>query len=69
MTSSDTNKGTTMNATKSSNAVAELIAAGAVKERREDRHGDTKAGWWLDGVWLAPATQPQAAVAAMKGGG
>lgn len=30
----------------------ELKAAGAVQEKREDRHGETRTGWWLDGVWL-----------------
>lgn len=35
----------------------ELIAYGAVFEKREDRHGDTKTGWWLDGVYLGNTTQ------------
>jgi len=29
-----------------------LRSAGAVHEKREDSHGDTHAGWWLDGVFL-----------------
>lgn len=33
-------------------AELKLIEAGAVKEKAQDRHGDTKTGWWLDGVFL-----------------
>ena len=29
-----------------------LIAAGAKLEKREDRHGTTLSGWWMDGVYL-----------------
>lgn len=30
-----------------------LIEAGAKLERREDSHGETKSGWWIDGVFLS----------------
>ena len=33
-------------------AEAKLIEAGAVKEKAEDRYGETKSGWWLEGVFL-----------------
>ena len=42
-----------------------LIEAGATKERREDRSGDTKSGWWLDGVYLG--SSDSAAVEALRG--
>lgn len=29
-----------------------LITAGAVFATREDRHGTTLSGWWMDGVYL-----------------
>ena len=31
----------------------ELEKRGARHEKREDRHGDTKTGWWMDDVYLA----------------
>lgn len=37
--------------------IGKLAEAGAVKEKREDRHGDTKSGWWLDGVYLGSDTR------------
>jgi hypothetical protein len=46
-------------------AVAVLTDAGAVFEKREDRHGATKSGWWQDGVWLAQ--DPREAVRFMNG--
>jgi hypothetical protein len=48
-------------------AIAELATIGAVCERNEDHHGDTRTGWWLDGVWLAPTNDPRAALAAIRG--
>jgi hypothetical protein len=33
-------------------ATQELESIGAVKETSDDRFGDTKTGWWLDGVFL-----------------
>ena len=47
-------------------AIETLREAGAVLERREDRFGDTKGGWWLDGVYLAK--DPRDAVRVMQGG-
>jgi hypothetical protein len=37
--------------------INKLLESGAVKEKREDRHGDTKSGWWLDGVYLGNDTR------------
>lgn len=34
-------------------AIAILNEAGAVNERKEDREGVTRRGWWLDMVWLS----------------
>lgn len=50
-------------------AIKQLVELGAKNERREDRHGETKRGWWLDGVWLAPANDPQQALREIKGAG
>lgn len=44
-----------------------LMEAGATLERREDRNGDTRTGWWLDGVWLAPTNDTRAALEAIRG--
>lgn len=48
-------------------AERELREIGAELLKAEDRHGDTKTGWWLDGVWLAPTKDPVAALRAIKG--
>ena len=48
-------------------AIAKLTSAGASLEKREDRHGVTRSGWWMDDVWLAPANQPKVALAALYG--
>jgi len=53
-----------MTATKTE-AEKELREAGAVKEKREDRHGDTHTGWWLDGVFLGKDVR--AALEAIRG--
>jgi len=44
-----------------------LIEMEATHERKEDASGDTKSGWWMDTVWLAPYSQPRAALAAIEG--
>jgi hypothetical protein len=33
-------------------ATKELREMGAELAKMEDRQGDTKSGWWLDGVYL-----------------
>lgn len=48
--------------------VAALKAAGCVLEKREDRHGETRTGWWQDGVYLGPTSNPRAALRALMGG-
>jgi hypothetical protein len=63
----------TTNATRKNEAkaaaVKELRDAGAELLKQEDRHGETKTGWWMDGVWLAPTNDPAAALRSMKGAG
>ena len=45
-----------------------LVELGARTERREDSEGKTRTGWWMDGVWLAPANRPMDALRELKGG-
>ena len=52
---------------KTESARAELLERGATLEKREDAHGDTKTGWWMDGVWLAPTNKPVLALASLDG--
>jgi hypothetical protein len=54
-----------MNATDATKTLTEM---GAKNERREDSDGRTLAGWWLDGVWLAPSNRPMDAIRFLKGG-
>lgn len=35
----------------------ELTEYCAVYEKREDKNGETKTGWWLDGVYLGKTTK------------
>jgi hypothetical protein len=30
----------------------QLIEAGAEYCKKEDRHGDTRSGWWMDDIFL-----------------
>jgi hypothetical protein len=48
-------------------AIRKLEAAGATRAKTEDGSGKTRAGWWLDGVYLAPVADPKAALAAING--
>jgi len=50
-----------------SEAVDRLIEMGATHEEKEDHFGDTKSGWWMDTVWLAPYSRPQDALQAIEG--
>ena len=43
----------------------QLVEMGAKLEKREDQHGETKSGWWLDGIYLAKTAQD--ALRAAKG--
>jgi hypothetical protein len=52
---------------KAKKAENELREVGAVLEKKEDRHGETKSGWWMDDVWLAPTNQPVQALAVLRG--
>lgn len=48
-------------------ATDRLIDLGATHEKKEDNFGDTKSGWWMDTVWLAPYGKPQDALQAIEG--
>lgn len=48
-------------------AIARLIEIGATHEKKEDLLDDTKSGWWLDTVFLAPYSDPKSALAAIEG--
>jgi hypothetical protein len=40
---------------------------GATLEKREDKWGETKSGWWMDGVWLAGPHDPDDALRGIEG--
>ena len=44
-----------------------LREMGAVLEKREDRFGETKSGWWMDGVYLGPKSDPRHALRVLEG--
>ena len=44
-----------------------LIEAGATHEKKETEQGETKSGWWMDTVWLAPYRMPQLALQVLEG--
>jgi hypothetical protein len=46
-------------------AASELREMGAELAKMEDRHGDTKSGWWLDGVYLGKKATD--AISAVRG--
>jgi hypothetical protein len=46
-------------------AIDWLNEAGAVNEKKENSHGETLAGWWMDDVFLA--RDPKQAVREAKG--
>jgi hypothetical protein len=46
-------------------AAVQLIDAGCVKEKKEDRFGETKSGWWQDTVFLG--VNPVEALQALRG--
>lgn len=47
---------------KKQSAIERLIAAGAKLEKKEDRFGETRSGWWMDDVWLSTKRDPQTAI-------
>ena len=51
-----------------SQAIEKLLAQGATHEKKEDQFGDTKAGWWMDTVYLAPYKMPELALQVLNGG-
>lgn len=48
-------------------AVAELEAMGAERLKKENFHGETKSGWWLDTVFLGPVSDPVHCLNVVKG--
>ena len=46
-------------------AIEKLIEMGVTHEKKEDQFGDTKSGWWMDTVWLAPYRDPKGALDAI----
>ena len=46
-------------------ATKDLVEAGAVRQRAENRHGETLTGWWLDGVYLGKTATD--AIEALRG--
>jgi hypothetical protein len=54
-----------MNAISKDEAIKELKAVGAEFARRENAHGETKSGWWLDGVYLGK--DAASAIEALRG--
>jgi hypothetical protein len=50
-------------------AVQILKDRGAKLEKKENSHNETKSGWWMDDVWLAPANQPKQALRELDGAG
>lgn len=48
-------------------AIKELELSGAVREKKEDRQGVTRSGWWLDDVFLAPLSDPVSALGVIRG--
>lgn len=48
-------------------AANELRARGAELLKAEDRFGDTKTGWWMDGVYLAPTKNAVHALDVLEG--
>ncbi len=37
---------------RQTDAAAQCAACGYVNEKKQNRHGETKAGWWCDDVFL-----------------
>lgn len=48
-------------------AIKKLLEMGAELLKAENRFGEIKTGWWLDGVWLAPKNKPVDALRIVEG--
>ena len=57
----------TTKTTTKAEAIKTLKALGVELLKAEDRFGETKTGWFVDGVWLAPKNEPEAALRFMNG--
>ena len=55
---------------KATNDQAALVLRemGAELLKQEDRMGETKTGWWMDGVYLAPTRDAEVALRVLNGG-
>jgi hypothetical protein len=60
-------KNTMKDLSKKELAIKELIASGATHEKKENSSGETKSGWWMDTVFLAPYGMPELAISILKG--
>lgn len=49
-------------------AEVRLREIGAELLKTEDQFGDTKTGWWLDGVFLGPKNDPEYCLRVVNGG-
>jgi hypothetical protein len=58
-----------MSTQKKEGAEQQLRDMGAVRELRQDGHGAKRWGWWLDGVYLGPADDPEYSLRVATGGG
>lgn len=58
---------TTTKTTKNAETTAELLEMGAELLKAEDRHGETKTGWWMDGVYLGPKSDPRHCLNVLRG--
>ena len=47
--------------------IEELISLGCTYEKKETEQGETKSGWWMDTVFLAPYKMPGLALSIIKG--
>jgi hypothetical protein len=52
---------------KEKEAIRKLVELGAELSRQEEALGDTKTGWWYEGVYLAPSNDPVAALTVIAG--
>lgn len=47
--------------------IKELIEIGATHEKKKTEQGETKSGWWMDTVFLAPYSMPERALLKIQG--
>jgi len=57
----------TSNSQQKTSAVQKLVECGAECVKKEDRSGQTRSGWFIDDVYLGPASDPSRCVQVMLG--